>query len=223
MLFQRVYEETDPVHLFRCREKYQARDGSLKELFLYDFKETPKDTKKEMTFQENFIGGGKSKYMLCWIFIILGDLSYMAISQQKFREIVFQLLFSQDFSLIEDEEMISFMMEHLCVTKKIMREAIEKGNAVVACLPEIDEKIRTYSLSYDFDRIAKVEKSVLRLAIYEMCYEGALPAKVAIAEAIRLTRKFSIGESSAFVNAVLDAIFQSEGAQHVCLASVPAE
>ena len=152
-------------------------------------------------------------------FLLVGALSNMAITQQKFREIVFQILFSRDFSSLEDEEMISFMMDHLSVTKKVMREAVEKGNAVIIHLPKIDEKIRQFSLSYDFDRIAKVEKSVLRLAIYEMCYEGVLPAKVVIAEGIRLTRKFSIGESSAFVNAVLDAILQSEGA-NVCFASI---
>ena len=51
---------------------------------------------------------------------------------------------------------------------------------------------------------------MLRLAVYEMLYLSSLPPKVSIAEAIRLTRKYSTAESSSFINAVLDAIYQTE-------------
>lgn len=132
----------------------------------------------------------------------------MAFSQQKFREIVFQLLFSQDFLQME-EEMVDFMMEQLFVTKKTIYLAQEKWKEIVAHLSEIDEVIALYSSSYEISRIAKVEKNVLRLGVYELLYEPDLPPKVVIAEAIRLARKFSTAESSSFVNAVLDALFQS--------------
>ncbi len=132
----------------------------------------------------------------------------MAFSQQKFREIVFQLLFSQDFVQIE-EEILDFMMHQLAVTKSTMRKALEKGKLVASHFSEIDEVIRRFSSAYDIDRIGKVERTILRLGIYELCYESEIPSKVAIAEAIRLARKFSTAESSLFVNAVLDAYFQS--------------
>ncbi len=132
----------------------------------------------------------------------------MALSQQKFREIVFQLLFSLDFVQIE-EEMLDFMMHQLAVTKSTMRKAVEKGNLVSSHVPEIDEIIRRYSSSYDPDRIGKVERTILRLGIYELCHDLEVPPKVVISEAIRLARKFSTAESSLFVNAVLDAYFQS--------------
>ncbi len=132
----------------------------------------------------------------------------MAFSQQKFREIVFQLLFSQDFVQIE-EEILDFMMHQLAVTKSTMRKALEKGKLVAFHFSEIDEIIRRFSSAYDIDRIGKVERTILRLGIYELCYEPEIPSKVVIAEAIRLARKFSTAESSLFVNAVLDAYFQS--------------
>jgi transcription antitermination protein NusB len=50
---------------------------------------------------------------------------------------------------------------------------------------------------------------VLRLALYEMLHDDQIPPKVAIAEAIRLSRKFSTPESSSFINAILDAIYKS--------------
>lgn len=148
----------------------------------------------------------------------------MAISQQKFREIVFQLLFSQDFVVTEEEEIVDFMMQQLAVTKKTMKEAQGKWRSIVSHISEIDEMIRRFSSAYDLERIAKVEKSVLRLGVYELCFETGIPPVVAIAEAIRLTRKFATAESSTFVNAVLDALYQdrsslSEG-KDVCLATV---
>ena len=151
----------------------------------------------------------------------------MAISQQKFREIVFQLLFSQDFVVTEEDEIVDFMMQQLAVTKKTMRQAQEKWRSIVSHISEIDETIRKFSSAYDLDRIAKVEKSVLRLGIYELCYETGIPPVVVIAEAIRLTRKFATAESSSFVNAVLDALYQdrsslSEG-KDACPTAIPAE
>ena len=132
----------------------------------------------------------------------------MALPQQKFREIVFQLLFSSDFSSFEEEEMTDFMMKQLYVTKKTMREAQEKKKEVEQKLETIDEMIAQFSLSYDFQRIPKAERNILRLGVYELCFSESMPPKVAISEAIRLTRKYATFESAAFVNAVLDAIHQ---------------
>ncbi len=132
----------------------------------------------------------------------------MAISQQKLREIVFQLLFSQSFTSMEEDEIVDFMMQQLKVTKKVMKEAEERCKNILSKLEEIDALIARFSDSYQFKRIAEVEKSVLRLAIYELCYISSLPAKVTISEAIRLARKFATAESAGFVNAVLDAIYQ---------------
>ncbi len=132
----------------------------------------------------------------------------MALSPQKFREIVFQLLYSHDFLLGEEEDMIDFMMEQLSVTKKSMKEAQEKHQKISSHILEIDEYIRRFSTSYNLERIGRVEKNILRLGVYELCYQEIVPAKVAIAEAIRLTRKFSTPESGSFINAVLDSILQ---------------
>ena len=134
----------------------------------------------------------------------------MAISQQKLREIVFQLLFSQNFTSLEEDEVIEFMMQQLSVTKKIMKEAYGKCKDILSKIEEIDCLITRFCQSYEFKRIAEVEKSILRLAIYELCYMHSMPPKVTIAEAIRLTRKFATAESAGFVNAVLDAIHQEQ-------------
>jgi N utilization substance protein B len=133
---------------------------------------------------------------------------FMALSPQKFREIVLQLLYSYDFFLSEEDDVIDCMMHELSVTKKTMREAKERQEKIFSSLSEIDALIAGSSASYDVERIGRIEKSILRLGVYELCLEKELPPKVVIAEAIRLARKFSTAESGAFFNAILDALWQ---------------
>jgi len=128
----------------------------------------------------------------------------MALPKQKFREIVFQLLFSDDFG--SDEEVITLLMSELAVSKKTVREAIEHKAQIETKQTEIDRLIAHTSKAYDFERISRVERSILRLGIYELLHDASIPLKVAIAEAIRLARKFGTPESASFVNAVLDAV-----------------
>ena len=134
----------------------------------------------------------------------------MALPPQKFREIVFQLLYSQDFSPLEPDQSIPFMMNELKVTRRSVADAHERVQQVLAHLPAMDEKIRKASTEYTFERISRVEKTILRLGVFELFHDPSIPPKVAIAEAIRLCRKFGTPESAQFVNAILDAIFKKE-------------
>ncbi|MGE0669708.1 MAG: transcription antitermination factor NusB [Parachlamydiales bacterium] len=134
----------------------------------------------------------------------------MTISPQKLREIIFLLLYSTDFGGSTDEEMVPLLMKELCVSKKVMRQAIEAKDAVQAKKGEIDSVITQYSKSYDFERIPRIERNILRLGIFELLHSEQIPAKVAIAEAIRLTRKFATPEAATFVNAIIDALYQEQ-------------
>jgi len=135
----------------------------------------------------------------------------MGLSQQKFREIVFQLLYSYDMGQNAREDMISLITKELRVSKQIVSAAQDRVDAVVGRLEEIDAHLTSASQSYDFARIQMVERNILRLAIFELLYESSIPAKVVIAEAVRLARKFSTPESASFVNAILDHLWKREG------------
>lgn len=133
----------------------------------------------------------------------------MALSQQKFREIVLQLLYSQDVSRHPNEAfMTELMMAELAVSKKNVRLAHERVHHIQQQLVKIDRLITSVSTSYNFDRIQIVTKSILRLGVFELFFDDQIPPKVAIAEAIRLSRKFSTPESASFVNALLDHLYQ---------------
>jgi transcription antitermination protein NusB len=132
----------------------------------------------------------------------------MPIPRQKFREIVFQLVYSSDFSEVEDADMIPFMMQQLMVTKKVMCLALERKKAIESKREEIDQLVAKTATAYNFERITRAEKNILRLTVFELLYDASIPQKVVIAEAIRLARKFATPEGAAFVNAILDTLYQ---------------
>lgn len=144
--------------------------------------------------------------------VILASLFYseisMAASQRKFREIVFQMVFSHGFNVCDTTERGGFFLfDQIMVTKKMLRVAFERTKMIFEKIEKIDEHISKYSREYHFKRISSIEKSILRLGIYEILYDQQIPPKVAIAEAIRLSRKFGTPEGANFVNAVLDALY----------------
>jgi N utilization substance protein B len=74
---------------------------------------------------------------------------------------------------------------------------------------EIDKIIQQHSKNWKLNRIAKVELTILRLAIFEMIYRQDVPIKVAIDEGIELSKNFGDAKSKIFVNGVLDAVGKS--------------
>lgn len=121
---------------------------------------------------------------------------------------VFQFLYSYDFSKFEKADIISLIMNQLKVTKKVALEAYAFVEKIVPHLNELDECIAKFSPDYKLSRIGKVELNVLRLGIYELLYEKEVPPKVVVSEAIRLAKKFATSSSGNFVNAVLDAFYK---------------
>jgi N utilization substance protein B len=71
---------------------------------------------------------------------------------------------------------------------------------------EIDKRIAECAEHWDLDRMAVVDRNILRLAVYELLFEPGVPGKVTINEAIEIAKKFGTAESSRFINGVLDRI-----------------
>jgi len=141
-----------------------------------------------------------------------------------FREHCFKMLFAADFSPQDEKsEQVSLYFEqpqedesdengHVEIVHEVVFDEFDKEEAskkVLDCLSnlnEIDEKISEAVEGWSFERMAKAEKTILRLAYYEMKYDENIPESVAINEAVNLAKKFGRDESSAFVNAVLSKL-----------------
>lgn len=89
-------------------------------------------------------------------------------------------------------------------------EDLIKG--VLAHLPEIDRCIETAVENYRMERLAAVERNILRVAVYELNHLADAPPPVVINEAIEIAKKFGATESGGFVNGILDRIAKNNKA-----------
>jgi len=90
--------------------------------------------------------------------------------------------------------------------KNVQDFANDLLRGVLDKLPEVDAKIRTLADNWDFERLAVVDRNILRLAVYEMLFRPEIPPVVSINEAIEIAKKFSTAESGKFVNGLLDRV-----------------
>lgn len=132
----------------------------------------------------------------------------MALPQNKMREAVFQILFCLDMGHAKEDEIVQLMMGELKITKKYAREAYLSAQAVFDAREDLDHLIAAVAKSYSLERIQRAERNILRLGVYELKNNPAIPPLVSIAEAIRLSNKFSTKEASKFINAILDAVMK---------------
>ncbi|MBN2412374.1 transcription antitermination factor NusB [candidate division KSB1 bacterium] len=72
---------------------------------------------------------------------------------------------------------------------------------------QLDEFIRFHSKNWKFERIAVLDRIIMRMAICEFLNFGDIPPKVSIDEAIELSKLFSTDKSSGFINGILDAVY----------------
>ena len=138
----------------------------------------------------------------------------MPLPIRKFRELVFQILYSSDFTENEDKDLISYLMHIQKVTRKSVALAHVAAERIKSEISTIDKLIAEASEEYSFQRIPKVERNILRLSVYELLFDKTIPEKVAIAEALRLSKKFSTPQSVLYINAIMDKIYKENPLQH---------
>jgi N utilization substance protein B len=71
---------------------------------------------------------------------------------------------------------------------------------------DIDELIRGASTNWKLERMARVDRNILRLAAYELVYMSDIPRKVSLNEAIEIAKRYGSEDSSSFINGILDKI-----------------
>ncbi len=133
-------------------------------------------------------------------------------SRTKARESALQALYQLDTSGGDARDVLSGILAHFDEEPDAdtarFAESLVKG--VQAELREIDELIQKSATHWKLERMARVDRNILRLAVYEILRRSDVPVRVTLNEAIELGKKFGSEESSAFVNGVLDRIAHME-------------
>jgi len=109
-----------------------------------------------------------------------------------------------------EKDLVALMMRELQLSKKNTLVLYTKALDVWRMHAQLDEMIANNSLSYDLNRIGKVERNILRLATFELVHEKSTEPAIIIAEANRLANKFCSESACHFINAILDAISQCQ-------------
>ncbi len=78
-------------------------------------------------------------------------------------------------------------------------------------IEEIDKTISGYSKGWSLERIAAIDRNIMRIAIYEIFRESSIPALVSVSEAMRLHEKYGSEETRSFVNGILNAVMGNSG------------
>ncbi len=128
------------------------------------------------------------------------------MSRRELREQIFLLLFRVEFNRMEDmpeQIQLFFSDEESGGTEEEKLYISGKYGNIAAKLPEIDALINERAKGWSVERMGKVDVTIIRLAVYEICYDDDIPTGVAINEAVELAKKFGQDESAGFVNGVL--------------------
>ncbi|RLB11577.1 MAG: transcription antitermination factor NusB [Deltaproteobacteria bacterium] len=127
--------------------------------------------------------------------------------RRKARELAIQVLFSLDFGVHNPEQAFELICRNFDANKKVKDFSKELVLGVWKNREEIDKVINSVSKNWRLERMSRVDKSILRLATYELLFRDDIPPKVSINEAIELGKKFSDETSYTFINGILDSIY----------------
>jgi N utilization substance protein B len=124
----------------------------------------------------------------------------------KARECAFQLLYQRELGGEPMEAVLEGFWRLRAGTPQMRAMAERLARGADARAAELDALVAEAATHWRLDRIATVDRTILRLGAYELAAEAATPAAVVLDEAVELAKRFGEADSPAFVNGVLDAI-----------------
>jgi N utilization substance protein B len=127
-------------------------------------------------------------------------------ARRKARECALQLLFQADLSPMAVEDFHETYWRLHPKSPEIRKYADFLFLGTLDHRKDIDSLVQQYSEHWRIERMAAVDRNILRMAVFEFLYEKETPTTVVINEALEIARKFSTEESTQFINGILDAI-----------------
>ncbi len=134
------------------------------------------------------------------------------------REIVVQSLYQMEMNDVKAEEAIEMILEEAAQENeseveirdeaKLKSYVLDIVNGTFTNKEAIDHLLEEYLKGWQISRLSRVDSQILRQAVYEMVFHNDVPAKVAVNEAIELSKHFGTEESGKFVNGVLGKMIQ---------------
>jgi len=126
------------------------------------------------------------------------------------REHALQFLYQLDLMGFEKLEVMQAFLDRSEMSEVLREFARSLILGVHENWPRLDEEIRLAAKNWDLQRMAVIDRNILRLGIYELLFCEDIPPKVVINEAVELGKRFSTEQTGGFVNGILDSIVKKE-------------
>jgi transcription antitermination factor NusB len=129
--------------------------------------------------------------------------------RSKAREYVLQMLYQVDITRGDWQEILKGFWESNeqgDISLELKDFSAQLLGGVIEHMQDIDKKISKYAANWQLERMAFVDRNIMRLGCFELIFREDIPPKVTINEAVELAKKYSGSESGKFVNAILDQI-----------------
>ncbi|SJZ85605.1 transcription antitermination factor NusB [Selenihalanaerobacter shriftii] len=129
-------------------------------------------------------------------------------SRHKARKIALQTLYQMDINEEDLEKNLEMLKSRMDINNLELEAAFleDAVRGTYEYLDQIDEKLNRSAEGWKVSRMAKVDRNILRLAVYEILYRDDIPIEVSIDEAVELAKDFATDKSPAFINAVLGKV-----------------
>jgi transcription antitermination protein NusB len=130
--------------------------------------------------------------------------------RHRARELALKVLFQLEHSPEDDrQEALAYHAADDRATPEVTRFAGELVDGVLANRDELDDTIQRASTNWRLDQMGRVDRVVLRMAVYEIAVARNVPVRAAINESIELAKTFSGDESGRFVNGILGKVAET--------------
>jgi N utilization substance protein B len=131
--------------------------------------------------------------------------------RRQAREIAFKIIFQIDLGKLDPDEVIRHTLSPLKASPEVVSYVERLSRGVIAAQARLDRLLAQRAEKWELERLLSVDRSLLRLAAYELLYCPEVPKSVVINEAIELAKKYSGADSGGFINALLDQLPSPEG------------
>ena len=130
-------------------------------------------------------------------------------SRRKSRDLALQMLFQWEVGKHTPAHVVATFLDPEEIDKPVNLFARTLFHGTVDNISTLDPMLCEHAKNWRLERMAAVDRNVLRLALFEMVYHPETPAAVVIDEALEIARRFSGEDSAEFVNGVLDAVHKT--------------
>ncbi len=133
------------------------------------------------------------------------------MSRRLARELALKVLFQVDLVGGDAQQVLRYLVDEDRPLPEVESFARELVLGTLAHRQEIDAQIARYARDWRLERLAVVDRNILRMAIFELLHRQDVPASVAINEAVDLAKIYGESESGRFVNGILGQLARDRG------------